>query len=372
MSEITSFAPGSGRRVRPRSRLASDAVEYDLSGTWRFAFSPRPELAPQGAEQIGFDDSGWDTITVPSHWVLQGREDWGSPIYTNINYPFPVEPPFVPDDNPTGDYRIDFDLPSDFGERVFLRFDGVESLAIVHLNGVQVGIVRGSRLAQELDVTDEAVTGRNVLHVRVHQWSAATYVEDQDQWWLPGIFREVTVVSRPADGIDDIWLRADYDAATGTGWLLPEIRAGRSAYPVTVRVPELGRRQHLRLLILIQPTHESGRADKGHRPEQVPGQGVIARDLVELVGLNQCCAVFQPVQNAGFHRRIDLAKGHRRGIGAHGVDGLDIGVGRDGADLQALQVIGAGDRGLGGDVAIAPAVQPGHHLDPASRRPSAS
>ena len=240
MSEITSFAPGSGRRVRPRSRLASDAVEYDLSGTWRFAFSPRPELAPQGAEQIGFDDSGWDTITVPRHWVLQGREDWGSPIYTNINYPFPVEPPFVPDDNPTGDYRIDFDLPSDFGERVFLRFDGVESLAIVHLNGVQVGVVRGSRLAQELDVTDEAVTGRNVLHVRVHQWSAATYVEDQDQWWLPGIFREVTVVSRPADGIDDIWLRADYDAATGTGWLLPEIRAGRSAYPVTVRVLELG------------------------------------------------------------------------------------------------------------------------------------
>ena len=240
MSEITSFAPGSGRRVRPRSRLASDAVEYDLSGTWRFAFSPRPELAPQGAEQIGFDDSGWDTITVPRHWVLQGCEDWGSPIYTNINYPFPVEPPFVPDDNPTGDYRIDFDLPSDFGERVFLRFDGVESLAIVHLNGVQVGVVRGSRLAQELDVTDEAVTGRNVLHVRVHQWSAATYVEDQDQWWLPGIFREVTVVSRPADGIDDVWLRADYDAATGTGRLLPEIRAGRSAYPVTVRVPELG------------------------------------------------------------------------------------------------------------------------------------
>nr|WP_231979963.1 sugar-binding domain-containing protein [Tessaracoccus coleopterorum] len=131
---------------------------------------------------------------------MQGRDDWGRPAYTNISYPFPVEPPFVPDENPTGDYRVDFDLPEAFTERIHLRFDGVESLAIVSLNGAQVGVIRGSRLAQELDVTDQARVGRNVLHVRVHQWSAATYLEDQDQWWLPGIFREVTVLARPAGG----------------------------------------------------------------------------------------------------------------------------------------------------------------------------
>lgn len=240
MSEITSFEPGAGRRVQPRSRLASSAVEYDLSGTWRFRFSARPDLAPADAEAVDHDDSSWDRIAVPSHWVLQDREDWGRPIYTNINYPFPVEPPFVPDANPTGDYRIDFDLPEDFGDRVYLRFDGVESIAIVSLNGTRVGVVRGSRLAQELDVTQEALTGRNVLHVRVHQWSAATYLEDQDQWWLPGIFREVTVIARPAAGIEDVWLRADYDHESGRGRILPEVRAEADAFPVTLTVPELG------------------------------------------------------------------------------------------------------------------------------------
>ena len=239
LSEITSFSPGSGRRITPRSRVSSDAVEYDLSGTWRFRFSSRPELAPSGAERVDFDDSGWDQITVPSHWVLQGRDDWGRPAYTNFDYPFPVEPPVVPDENPTGDYRLDFELPDGFGDRVYLRFDGVESLAIVSLNGVEVGVVRGSRLAQELDVTEEAVTGRNVLHVRVHQWSAATYLEDQDQWWLPGIFRPVTVLSRPAAGIEDVWLRADFDPATRQATLRPELRADADAFPITVTLPEL-------------------------------------------------------------------------------------------------------------------------------------
>ena len=240
MSEITSFAPGSGRRVPPRARIASDAPEIGLGGTWRFHFSARPDLAPEGAPAVDFDDSGWDGIEVPSHWVLQGRDEWGKPAYTNINYPFPVDPPFVPDENPTGDYRTTFDLPEDFGDRIFLRFDGVESLAIVSLNGIEVGVVRGSRLTQELDVTEEATAGTNVLHVRVHQWSSATYLEDQDQWWLPGIFRPVTVLSRPAAGIDDVWLRADYDPATGLGRLIPELRAGDDAYPITVKVEALG------------------------------------------------------------------------------------------------------------------------------------
>ncbi|MHA7861012.1 glycoside hydrolase family 2 TIM barrel-domain containing protein [Tessaracoccus sp. Y36] len=240
MSEITSYSPGSGERVQPRARIASTAAELDLSGTWKFHFAARPDLAPEGAAAVDFDDSDWDSIAVPSHWVLQGREEWGRPAYTNINYPFPVDPPFVPDENPTGDYRTTFELEEGFGERVHLRFDGVESLAIVSLNGVEVGVVRGSRLTQELDVTQEARPGVNVLHVRVHQWSAASYLEDQDQWWLPGIFRPVAVLARPAAGIDDVWLRADYDPASGHGRLLPELRCVDAAYPITVRVAELG------------------------------------------------------------------------------------------------------------------------------------
>ncbi|MGB2978260.1 MAG: glycoside hydrolase family 2 TIM barrel-domain containing protein, partial [Propionicimonas sp.] len=237
---ITAIHPGSGRRERPRAHLDSDAPALDLSGRWRFQFSAEPSLAPVDAHDPGLDDTGWDEIDVPSHWVLQRPGEWGSPSYTNVVYPFPVEPPNIPDANPTGDYRLAFDVAEGWladGARAVLRFGGVESVAIVHLNGVEVGVVRGSRLPQELDVTPELVTGANLLHVRVHQWSAMSYIEDQDQWWLPGIFREVTLLARPAGGLDDVWLSADYDPATGAGALRPELRGG---YPVRLACAELG------------------------------------------------------------------------------------------------------------------------------------
>ncbi|MGO1385120.1 MAG: glycoside hydrolase family 2 TIM barrel-domain containing protein [Arachnia sp.] len=241
-NEITSFAPGSGRRVRPRSRVASDAPTLDLSGTWRFRFSLRPDLAPHGAQAADFDDSAWDTIELPGHWVLQGRDDWGLPAYTNIAYPFPVDVPNVPDENPTGDHRLGFDVPQGFvpdGGRVLLRFGGVESLCIASLNGVEVGVVRGSRLAQELDVTDELLPGANVLHLRVHQWCAHSYLEDQDQWWLPGVFREVELLARPAGGIEDLWLRTDFNPGSREGVITPELTADPGAWPITISIPNL-------------------------------------------------------------------------------------------------------------------------------------
>lgn len=110
-----------------------------------------------------------DTITVPGHWVLQGDGNYGHPIYTNIQFPFPLDPPNVPDENPTADYRRTFDLPDDWPSdgQIWLRFDGIESLAKVWLNGREVGVIQGSRLRQELDVTDIVRAGDNVLDVRV-------------------------------------------------------------------------------------------------------------------------------------------------------------------------------------------------------------
>ena len=126
---------------------------------------------------------------------------YGRPIYTNVRYPFPIDPPHVPDENPTGDHRRIFELPDWSYERLLLRFDGVESIYRVWLNGIEVGVGKGSRLVQEFDITDVARPGQNVIFVRVHQWSSMSYLEDQDQWWLPGIFRDVTVLSRPY-GVD--------------------------------------------------------------------------------------------------------------------------------------------------------------------------
>lgn len=248
-AHLSSTAPGGGRRTPPRSALHSDAPRLVLDGTWRFALHERADVSEDFAA-ADFTDEDWETIPVPSHWVLEGRgEDgsgrWGSPIYTNVQLPIPLTPPWVPDANPTGDYRVTFDLPEEFEglERTLLRFDGVESRYKVWINGYELGWGAGSRLQQEFDASGFLAPGANVLCIRVHQWSASTFVEDQDQWWLPGIFRSVTLHGRPAAGVDDVWLRCDYRGQTegpGQGRIIPDVAAPASSYPVTLTIEELG------------------------------------------------------------------------------------------------------------------------------------
>ncbi|MFE5336586.1 glycoside hydrolase family 2 TIM barrel-domain containing protein [Isoptericola sp. NPDC056573] len=257
-----STAPWSGRVEPPRSAPAGDAPRLSLDGTWGFRLLPCVPGSPgaQGVLDVGVlpdgeapdafaqpgyatsPDAGWGELPVPAHWVLEGDGARGRPIYTNVQFPFPVDPPHVPDENPTGDYRREVDVPASWteGGRVLLRFDGVESFFTVWVNGEEVGSASGSRLAHEYDVTDAVRPGANTVAVRVVQWSAASYLEDQDQWWLPGIFRDVTLLHRPVGALDDVWLDADYDPASGEGLLVPEVRADAAAFPVRLRVPELG------------------------------------------------------------------------------------------------------------------------------------
>ncbi|WP_229835286.1 glycoside hydrolase family 2 TIM barrel-domain containing protein, partial [Dactylosporangium sucinum] len=214
-----------------RARSTTSAPSLPLDGDWRFRFAERADGADDFASPA-FDDSGWSILAVPSHWQLAGH---GAPAYTNVDYPFPLDPPRVPSANPTGDYRRSFSVPPDWpAGRTWLRFDGADSAARVWLNGTEVGTTTGSRLPTEFDVT-ALLRPENVLAVRVVQWSAGSYLEDQDMWWLSGLFRGVTLVSRPASGaLDDVWVRASYDHHTGSGALLVE------ATGAEVRVPELG------------------------------------------------------------------------------------------------------------------------------------
>ena len=250
LTYVEDIGPGSGRRTPARAWVDTDAPSLSLDGDWRFRWSPSPVGLGTDFADPAYDDGAWDTLPVPSHWVLHGdpsgERRYGAPIYTNVQYPFPLDPPHVPDDNPTGDHRRTFEAPAWSGDattRTLVRFDGVESLYRVWLNGEEIGVGRGSRLVQELDVTDALRPGTNVLAVRVHQWSAASYVEDQDQWWLPGIFRSVTLLARPAGSLDDVWLHTAYapqGRTQGRGSIDPRLVAGPDAFPVTVRVPELG------------------------------------------------------------------------------------------------------------------------------------
>ncbi|SEF83052.1 beta-galactosidase [Nonomuraea solani] len=222
--------PGSGRRAA-RADFVSDAPRLPLNGRWRFRLSDTAGGTGPSLPDPALDDTDWDDIRVPSHWVLEGYD---RPLYTNTAYPFPIDPPYLPDDNATGDYRLRFDLPSGWpGGRTVLRFQGVDSCGTVWLNGELLGHSKGSRLPFEFDVTGVVRPAGNLLAVRVQRWSSGSYLEDQDMWWLPGIFRDVELLSRPVDGIDDFTVRASYRDGSGTLSVTADV-------PGTVEIPELG------------------------------------------------------------------------------------------------------------------------------------
>lgn len=154
-----------------------------LNGRWDFHHDLSPLKAPDPTSPIG---ESWTSIEVPGHWQLQGH---GAPHYTNVQYPIPVCPPYVPTENPTGTYRRTFRVPSswDGGSQLRLRFDGVDSAYHVWVNGTLVGYAQGSRNPHEFDVTPYVTRdGANEVSVRVYQWCDGSYIEDQDQWWLSG------------------------------------------------------------------------------------------------------------------------------------------------------------------------------------------
>ncbi|HEU4332204.1 MAG TPA: glycoside hydrolase family 2 TIM barrel-domain containing protein [Lapillicoccus sp.] len=247
LSYVTDRGPGVGGRD-PRAYLRSSAPTLDLSGTWRFRLTETAAGTGPGFVEDDFDDSGWDRLRVPSHWVLEPvtppgetsprslRGSAHGPIYTNTALPIPLDPPHVPTENPTGDHRLVFDLPPGWRrDGSVVRFLGVDSCAKAWLNGTELGQFTGSRLAHEFDAGHLLRETGNVLAVRVHRWSSGTYLEDQDMWWLPGIFREVELLERPRAAIDDVFVHADYDHVTGLGTLRVD-----ASIPALVDVPELG------------------------------------------------------------------------------------------------------------------------------------
>ncbi len=176
---------------------------------WAFAFARSVEDAPTIRPGEGFDASTWGEIQVPLSWEMAGH---GQPVYTNVRYPFPLDPPRVPTaDNPVGSYQTRFVVPAAWsGRRVYLQLDGVDSACTVWIDGIEVGYSQDSRLPAEFDITDacaggprrarggRGVEGAHVLSVQVLRWCDGSYLEDQDHWWLSGIHRHVRVYSKPS------------------------------------------------------------------------------------------------------------------------------------------------------------------------------
>src|SRR6185503_9075103 len=182
-----------------------------LNGDWRFRFSPTPAAAPEDFFHPDFKFDNWDTIPVPSNWQMLG---YGIPRYLAADYPFDkTNPPYTPEEtNETGSYITTFTVPENWQDRqVFIVFDGVDSAFYLWVNGKEVGYSQDSRLPAEFDLTPYIHTGENTLAVRVYRWSDGSFLEDQDMWFLSGIFRDVYLFAAPKIHIRDFWARTELD-----------------------------------------------------------------------------------------------------------------------------------------------------------------
>ncbi len=210
-SPLASFRSLADAQNNQRSQRTS------LNGQWKFHLFSAPEAVNGEFIQPEFDDTAWNDITVPSNWQLQGYD---KPIYANVKYPFDVNPPYVPKENPTGCYRTTLSLTEEnLTETQRIIFDGVNSSFHLWCNGVWIGYSQDSRLPTEFDLTEHLHVGSNTLSVMVIRWSDGSYLEDQDMWWLSGIFRDVTLLSKPKQCIEDVFVTPDLDACYRDGSL---------------------------------------------------------------------------------------------------------------------------------------------------------
>ena len=179
-----------------------------LSGKWKFKYYSNPFLVSEDFANSIMEEC--DTINVPNLWQMEGH---GSLQYTDEGFPFPIDTPFVPTDNPTGVYQRTFNLPNNWSDKqVIIKFDGVETYFEVYVNGSYVGFNKGSRLTAEFDISQYAKEGENILSVKVLQWADSTYIEDQDMWWMAGIFRDVYIIGKNKLHIEDFFIKTNFDS----------------------------------------------------------------------------------------------------------------------------------------------------------------
>jgi beta-galactosidase len=194
---------------------------HSLNGQWKFNWVEKPALRPVDFYKETFNDSGWSNIQVPGSWETQ---EFGIPVYTNINYIFPVNLPRVDnDDLPTGTYRTSFDLPESFDRKeIVLYFGSISGAATVYLNGQKIGYSKAAKTPAEFNITKLLKKRNNILALQVFKWSDASYLEDQDFWRLSGIERDVMLIARPSVSIEDFFVVGDPDKNYKDGTLKVE------------------------------------------------------------------------------------------------------------------------------------------------------
>lgn len=192
-----------------------------LNGTWKFIYVDKHANRIKDFYRTDLNVATWSNITVPSNWELKG---FGIPIYSNIIYPFPKNPPFIGENNPVGTYRKEFTVPEQWnGREVLLHFGSISGCAFVYVNGHKVGMTKAAKTPAEFNITKYLTKGKNLLAVQVFRWHDGSYLEDQDFWRLSGIERDVYLTALPQLTIWDFFLKGDLDAAYKNGLFSADI-----------------------------------------------------------------------------------------------------------------------------------------------------
>lgn len=181
-----------------------------LDGIWKFNIVKHPDERPMDFYKTNFDAGKWSDIRVPANWQTEGFDTY---IFTDVEYPIPVNPPHVPKDfNPVGSYKRTFQLPTNWkGREVFIRFGAVNSFFYLWINGQYAGFHKDSKTPGEFDITRYLRPGKNDVSFQVFRFSDGTYLEGQDMWKLSGVERSVYLVARPATSVTDFFVKARLD-----------------------------------------------------------------------------------------------------------------------------------------------------------------
>jgi len=289
-------------------RADDSSLTMDLSGPWRFCYRDRVEDQPIGYEQVDADVSAWAEIDVPSNWEMKG---YGRPVYAPAKLPRSLKvrprPRINRANSPVGCYRREFVLPNEWrGKRIILSFGGVASAMHVWVNGEQVGYSQDSMLPADFDITAQARLGeQNVLAVTVYRWCDGSYLENQDMWFLSGIFRAVRVLAEPAVRLDDWFGRTRFDQANEDADLLLDVRVRNpehidiDGWSVLVRVLDASGALVAEASEPVTPVDDGGLAGLSLRVER-PHQWTAETPYLYRVMLTLIDAVGQPIDTRLF------------------------------------------------------------------------
>ncbi|BCG60948.1 glycoside hydrolase family 2 TIM barrel-domain containing protein [Paenibacillus sp. URB8-2] len=215
------YIPYGNANAAKSQKRGSSPFYQTLNGSWKFQYYPSVKQVRDEFYREDTDVSGWEDLTVPSCWQVNGYDQCH---YTNVNYPFPCDPPYVPNENPAGLYVREFKVSENWnGKDKYIVFEGVNSCLYLWVNGTFVGYSQGSRMPAEFNITPHVRNGKNRIAVMVLKWCDGAYLEDQDLWRFSGIFRDVYLLARNPNRIRDVFNRQELSADFQTARLKCEI-----------------------------------------------------------------------------------------------------------------------------------------------------